>query len=111
MAFTLDGTVVRLKGVVGTIRQEQLERDTSGGGRDALIADLRIERHGQPEVRGKLRFTSEAYERMPGKDDAEKASAVARRLIGWVSENGLFDGFFLRIDANNDGVQIVDASR
>jgi hypothetical protein len=112
MSFSIDGTILRLPNSgTGRIRQDGLARDMTPGGRDAMIADLRIEREGLPELRGRLRFASEAYVRFPGKDDVEKSSAVARRLIGWVAENGLIDGFFLRIDADDNGVQIADASR
>jgi hypothetical protein len=112
MPFSIDGTILRFPGgKAGVIRQDQLARDTSDGGRDAMIADLRVEREGQPDLQGRLRFTFEAFLRLPGKNDAEKSSAVARRLIGWASESGLADGFFLRVDADDDGVQIADRSR
>jgi hypothetical protein len=112
MPFSIDGTILRFpSGDTGTIRQDQLTRDTSDGGRHAVIADLRIERKGRPDVQGRLRFTSEAFLRLPGNDDPEKSAAVGRRLIGWVAANGLHDGFFLRIDADDDGVQIADTSR
>jgi hypothetical protein len=112
MTFSLEGVVVRWPdGSEGVIRQTGLSLDRSRGDRAARIADLTIERRGQPPLVGHLRFTAEAHERFPGADDAEKAGAVARRLIGLVAAHGLQDGFFLRVDADDSGVQIVDASR
>jgi hypothetical protein len=57
------------------------------------------------------RFTEEAYHRLPGTSDAERTSAVARRLTGLIATQGLMDGFFLKVDADDSGVQIVDTSR
>jgi hypothetical protein len=112
MPFSIDGTILRFPvGDTGTIRQDQLARDMTDGGRHAVIADLRVEREGHPDIQGRLRFTSEAFLRLPGNDEAEKSAAVGRRLIGWVAANDLLDGFFLRIDASDDGVQIFDTSR
>jgi glutamine synthetase adenylyltransferase len=47
---------------------------------------------------------------MPGRDNAEKANAVGRKLVSWVAENGLKDGFFFRVDADDFGVQVLEAS-
>jgi hypothetical protein len=77
MPFSIDGIILRFPGgEAGVIRQHQLARDMSDEGGDAMIADLRIEREGQPDLQGKLRFTSEAFLRFPGKDDAEKFYAA-----------------------------------
>jgi hypothetical protein len=111
MAFTLDGTIVRWSGATGIIRQATLAtRDLIGRGRDTVIVDLKVEQEGKPSLQGRLRFTSDAYLRLPGNDDVEKTAAVARRLVGYVAENGLVDGFFLSVDANDDGVQIFEAA-
>jgi hypothetical protein len=110
VAFTLDGTIVRWPGSTGVVRQEGLRQDVSVGGRNATIVELRIERKGEADLRGSLRFTSDTFQRLPGKDDGEKAAAVARRLVGWVHAHGLIDGFFFRVDADDDGVQILEAA-
>jgi hypothetical protein len=110
MAFTLDGTIVRWPGGTGVVRQDGLRQDAGVGGRTATIVELRVERKGEPDLRGSLRFTSDTFQRLPGKDDSEKAAAVARRLVGWVHAHGLIDGFFFRVDASDDGVQIFEAA-
>lgn len=98
MAFNIDGTTIRCSdGSEGTIKQMEFYRDKE---RDAWFVDLEV-RCQETSVRGKLRYTSEAYdERFPGKSDLEKSNAVATRLAQWMSENTVRDGFFLRIDGN-----------
>ena len=109
MAFSIDGTTFRLPSGAWTIRQDAIVRED--GGHHTTIADLTIEIEGRPAMRGKLRFTDEAFQRFPGRGDDEKSAAVARRLMGWIAESGLLDGFFLRVDADDAGVQISDSSR
>jgi hypothetical protein len=111
MTFDLSGRVVRWPdGSEGTIEQEDFNRDLSSGGRHAFVALLKVRRDGKSDITGGLRFTHEAHERMPGRDDVEKANAVGLKLFSWVAKNGLKDGFFFRVDANDFGVQIVEAA-
>jgi hypothetical protein len=110
--FNLNGTIVRWPdGTGGTILQDDFTRDWSRGGVHAYIASLSVKRQGLPDLKGALRFTEEAYHRLPGTTDAERTSAVARRLTGLIATQGLTDGFFLKVDADDSGVQIVDTSR
>jgi hypothetical protein len=111
MTFDISGTAVRWPdGTEGIITQESFDRDRGRGGRHAYVVHLRVKRDGKPEISGALRFTFEAHERMPGRDNAEKANAVSRKLVSWVAENGLKDGFFFRVDADDFGVQVLEAS-
>jgi hypothetical protein len=110
MTFDITGRVLRWPdGSDGTIHQEAFDLDGSGGGRHAFVARLSVRRDGKPDLTGGLRFTAEAHDRMPGRDDAEKANAVALKVVGWVAQHGLTDGFFFRVDADDSGVQIFEA--
>ena len=110
MTFDISGRVVRWPdGSDGTIRQEAFERDAGGGLRHAFVARLVVERAGKPDLTGGLRFTAEAHHRMPGRDDAEKSNAVALKVVSWVAQHGLTDGFFFRVDADDSGVQLFEA--
>ena len=110
MTFDISGRAVRWPdGSDGTIQQEAFDRDASGGGRHAFVARLSVRRVGKPDLTGGLRFTAEAHDRMPGRDDAEKANAVALKVVSWVAQHGLTDGFFFRVDADDSGVQVYEA--
>jgi hypothetical protein len=110
MTFDMTGRVLRWPdGSDGTIQQEDFDRDQSGGGRHAFVARLTVTRGTKPDLKGGLRFTAEAHNRMPGRDDVEKANAVALKLVSWVSQHGLKDGFFFRVDADDLGVHIFEA--
>ena len=109
MTFEMSGTVVRWPdGSEGTVHQEAFDWSTDR--RQAYLVRLKVVRQGQPDITGALRFTLEAHERMPGRDDAEKANAVARKLVSRVAEKGLTDGFFFRVDADDFGVEVFEAS-
>jgi hypothetical protein len=109
MRFDISGRVVRWPdGSHGTIQQEAFDPDP-GRGRRAYVARFRIERAGEPDVSGGLRFTSEAHERMPGRNDEEKANAVALKIVSWVAQHGLTDGFFFRVDADDFGINVAEA--
>jgi hypothetical protein len=108
MTFDITGRVLRWPdGSDGTIHQEAFDGD--GSGRHAFVARLSVKRDGKPDLTGGLRFTAEAHDRMPGRDDAEKANAVALKVVSWVAQHGLTDGFFFRVDADDSGVQIFEA--
>ena len=110
MTFDLSGRTVRWPdGSDGTIQQEAFDQDGSGGGRHAFVVRLRVTRASKPDLTGGLRFTAEGYDRMPGRDDAEKAHAVGLKLVTWVAQHGLTDGFFFRVDADDSGVQVAEA--
>ena len=110
MTFDISGRVVRWPdGSDGTIQQEGFERDQTGGGRHAYVVRLRVKREAKPDFTGGLRFTADAHDRMPGRDDAEKANAVALKLVSWVAQHGLKDGFFFRVDADDSGVEVFEA--
>jgi hypothetical protein len=111
MTFDMSGRVVRWPdGSDGTILQESFDRDGSGAGRHAFVARLRVRREGKPDLTGGLRFTADAHDRLPGRDDAEKAHAVALKVVTWVAQHGLTDGFFFRVEADEfGGVQIFEA--
>jgi len=110
MAFDISGRIVRWPdGSNGTIQQENFSHDQSGGGRPAFIARLRVKRETKADITGGLRFTAEAYERMPGRNDAEKAAAVALKLLSWTAQHGLNDGFFFRLDAGDFGIEVYEA--
>lgn len=109
MTFDISGRVVRWPdGSDGTIQQEEFDRDRSGT-RHAYVVRLRVKRQAKPDLTGGLRFTAEAHDRMPGRNDAEKGDAVALKLVSWVAQHGLEDGFFFRVDADDFGVQVFEA--
>ena len=111
MTFDISGRTLRWPdGSDGIIHQEGCERDGSSGRRQAFVVRLRVSRASNADLNGGLRFTADAHERMPGRDDAEKSNAVALKLVSWVAQHGLTDGFFFRVDADELGVvQIVEA--
>lgn len=113
MTFDISGKVIRWPdGSDGTIRQESFDQDkTSTSGRHAYIARLRIDRADAPDITGGLRFTAKAHERMPGRNDEEKANAVALKIVSWVALHGLKDGFFFRVDVDEDnfGIELFEA--
>jgi hypothetical protein len=111
MTFDISGRTLRWPdGSDGTIHQEACESDGRTGRRQSFVIRLRVSRPAGGDLNGGLRFTAEAHERMPGRDDAEKANAVALKLVSWVAQNGLTDGFFFRVDADEVGVvQISEA--
>ncbi len=105
MTFDMSGRILRWPdGSDGTIHQESFDRDPKSGSRHAYVARFRVDRAGAPPVSGALRFTAAAHERMAGRNDAEKANAVALKIVGWVAQHGLTDGFFFRVDADENGV-------
>jgi len=110
VTFDLSGRAIRWPdGSDGTIRQETFEQDSSSSGRQAYIARIRIERADAPDISGGLRFTAKAHERMPGRNDEEKANAVALKIVSWVAQHGLKDGFFFRVDADDVGIEQSEA--
>jgi hypothetical protein len=110
MTFDISGRVVRWPdGSDGIIQQEDFTQDQSGGSRRAYVARLRIRREAKPHITGGLRFTGEAHNRMPGRNDEEKANAVALKLVSWTALHGLEDGFFFRVEADDLGIEIVEA--
>ncbi len=105
MTFDISGRILRWPdGSDGTIHQDSFERDPTSGSRHAYVARFSVDRAGTPPISGGLRFTGAAYERMPGRNDGEKAHAVALKIVGWVAQHGLTDGFFFRVDADENGV-------
>jgi hypothetical protein len=110
MTFDISGRVIRWpNGSDGTIHQEAFDSDSGTGGRRAYVVRLRIERTDGPDITGGLRFTATAHERMPGRNDEEKANAVALKIVSWVAEHGLSDGFFFRVDAVDFGIELFEA--
>jgi hypothetical protein len=110
MTFDISGRVVRWPdGSDGTFEQEDFDRDRSSGGRHAYVVRLRVKRKGKPDITGGLRFMAEAHDRMPGRNDTEKADAIALKLVSWIAQHGLEDGFFFRVDANDFGVEVFEA--
>jgi hypothetical protein len=111
MTFDISGRVVRWPdGTDGAIQQDDFQLDGSAGGRHAFyVCRFRVKRDGKPDITGGLRFTAEAHARMPGRDDAEKADAVALKLVSWVAQHGLKDGFFFRVEADDSGIQVLEA--
>jgi hypothetical protein len=108
MTFDITGRAVRWPdGTDGMIRQDSFERDKSG--RHAYIVRLRVERAGAPAISGGLRFTADAHARMPGRNDDEKADAVALKIVTWVALHGLTDGFYCRVDAGDSGIEVSEA--
>ena len=110
MTFDISGRVVRWPdGSDGVIQQEDFAQDQGAASRRAYVARLRIKREMKPDITGALRFTREAHSRMPGRNDEEKANAVALKLVSWVALHGLADGFFFRAEADDLGIEIVEA--
>ena len=110
MTFDISGRVVRWPdGSDGIIQQEDFTLDQSAGSRQAYVARLRIKREAKHDIAGGLRFTAAAHDRMPGRNDAEKAHAVALKLVSWIALHGLEDGFFFRIEADDLGIEVVEA--
>jgi hypothetical protein len=110
MTFDISGRVVRWPdGSNGTIEQEDFAQDQSAASRHGFVVRLRIRRDAKPHITGGLRFTGDAHNRMPGRNDAEKANAVALKLVSWVARHGLEDGFFFRVEADDLGIEIVEA--
>ena len=110
MTFDISGRVVRWPdGLTGTIYQEDFAQDQSAASRRAYVVRLRIKRDGKPDITGGLRFTADAHGRMPGRNDAEKAEAVGLKLVSWIAQKGLEDGFFFRIEAGDVGIEVVEA--
>ena len=109
MTFDISGRSVRWPdGSDGTIQQEGFDREGSGS-RHAYVVRFRVERTGAPHITGGLRFTAAAHERMPGRNDEEKAEALALKIVSWVAQHGLTDGFFFRVDANDSGIEVLEA--
>ena len=111
MTFDISGRMVRWpNGSDGIIHQEDFTEDQSAGSRHAaFVARLRIKREAKPDITGAIRFSGEAHNRMPGRNDAEKANAVALKLVSWIAQHGLEDGFFFRVEADDLGIEVVEA--
>jgi len=112
MTFDISGRVLRWPdGSDGTIMQESFDRDSSSGtgSRLAYVARFRVDRAGGHPISGALRFTAAAHGRMPGRNDEEKAEAVALKIVTWVALNGLSDGFFFRVEADDMGIEVSEA--
>ena len=110
MTFDISGRAVRWpNGSDGIIQQEEFVQERSSASRHAYVARLRIKREAKSDITGALRFTGEAHNRMPGRNDEEKANAVALKLVSWVALHGLEDGFFFRIEADDLGIEVVEA--
>jgi hypothetical protein len=46
----------------------------------------------------------------PPRTNMEKADAVALKLVSWVAQNGLSDGFFFRVEADDMGMlEVLEA--
>jgi len=110
MTFDISGRVVRWPdGSDGIVQQEDFTLDQSAGSRQAYVVRLRIKREAKPDITGGLRFTAASHNQMPGRNDEEKANAVALKLVSWTALHGLQDGFFFRIEANDLGIEVVEA--
>ena len=110
MTFDISGCMLRWPdGSDGTIRQESLEREKTSSSRQAFVVRLRVDRAGTNPITGALRFTVAAHERMPGRNDQEKAEAVALKIHSWVAQHGLTDGFFFRVEADDMGIEVLEA--
>jgi hypothetical protein len=108
--FDISGRVVRWPdGSDGTVHQEAFDLEGSGSGRHAFVVRVRVTRADKPDLTGALRFTGDAHKSLPGRDDAEKAHAVGLKLVSWVAQHGLTDGFFFRVDADDSGVHLFEA--
>ncbi len=110
MTFDISGCMLRWPdGSDGTIHQESLEREKTSSSRQAFVVRLRVDRAGTNPMTGALRFTAAAHERMPGRNDQEKAEAVALKIHSWVAQHGLTDGFFFRVEADDTGIEVLEA--
>ncbi len=113
MTFDITGRVLRWPdGSDGTITQESFNRDPSSGtgSRQAFVARFRVDRADGHPISGGLRFTAAAHGRMPGRNDDEKADAVALKIVSWVAQHGLTDGFFFRVEADDMGMlEVLEA--
>jgi hypothetical protein len=110
MNFDITGRTLRWPdGSDGVIHQESFDRETSTGSRQAYVVRLRVDRAGSNPITGALRFTAAAHAHMPGRNDAEKAEAVALKIHSWVAQHGLTDGFFFRVEADDSGVEVLEA--
>ena len=110
MTFDISGRAVRWPdGSDGVIQQEDFTLDHGAGSRQAYVVRLRIKREAKPDITGGLRFTAASHNQMPGRNDEEKANAVALKLVSWIALHGLQDGFFFRIEANDLGIEVVEA--
>ena len=111
MTFDISGRAVRWPdGSDGVIQQEDFTLDQkSSGSRQAYVVRLRIKREAKPDITGGLRFTGASHNQMPGRNDEEKAYAVALKLVSWIALHGLEDGFFFRIEADDHGIEVVEA--
>lgn len=108
MPFSIDRTAVRLgDGAEATIRQDDFRREDN---RHAFNAFLRIEQPGKQDVLGKLRFTAEAHDRLPGRNDEEKSAAVAQKLAERIGSFRLEQNFQLIGDADDSGVVLDEIS-
>jgi hypothetical protein len=104
MAMRIGLNVRWPNGTAGTISQEAIRKET---GRDAFIVSLLAKRDGHPNIRGDLRYTAEAHARFPGDDDAVKSTAIGVKLATSIERNGLEDGFFFRVDVDDQGIQLL----
>jgi hypothetical protein len=110
MTFDISGCMLRWPdGSDGTIYQDSLEREKTSSSRQAFVVRLRVDRAGTNPITGALRFTAAAHERMPGRNDQEKAEAVALKIHSWVAQHGLTDGFFFRVEADDTGIEVLEA--
>ena len=83
------------------IRQDDFRREDT---HHAFNAFLRIEQPGKRDVVGTIRFTAEALDRLPGRDDAEKSAAVAAKLVERMGSFKLEKDFQLIGDADDSGI-------
>jgi hypothetical protein len=110
MNFDISGRMLRWPdGSDGIIHQESFDREQSTGSRQAYVVRLRVDRAGGHPITGALRFTASAHQHMPGRNDAEKAEAVALKIHSWVAQHGLTDGFFFRVEADDSGIEVLEA--
>ena len=110
MTFDISGCMLRWPdGSDGTVHQESIEREKTSSSRQAYVVRLRVDRSGTNPISGALRFTTAAHDRMPGRNDVEKAEAVALKIHSWVAQHGLTDGFFFRVEADDMGIEVLEA--
>jgi hypothetical protein len=110
MNFNITGRTLRWPdGSDGIIHQESFDREKSTGSRQAYVVRLRVDRPSGQPITGALRFTAAAHDHMPGRNDAEKAEAVALKIHSWVAQHGLTDGFFFRVEADDSGIEVLEA--
>lgn len=108
MRFRIGLPVQWPDGTPGTVLTEDFRHEGAESARDAYRVYLLVKREEEGDIRGTLRFTHEAYLRLPGNDEVPKANAVAMKLVEWISELGLMDGFFLHVDVDDDGVHFYE---